>query len=98
MECNDEKIFEDELKKKITEILMHVSIKNVIIDFSCINYIDSMGVNAILQVSPNKIYFSMKNFFLIQILKLNETFNEIGVTLSLTYCKSKLLTFIFILF
>ena len=50
MEFNDENIFEDELNKKISEILMHVSIKNVIIDFSCINYIDSMGVNAILQV------------------------------------------------
>jgi anti-anti-sigma regulatory factor len=40
-----------ELDNKIAEIKENQSIQHIIIDFSCINYIDSMGVNAILQVN-----------------------------------------------
>jgi anti-anti-sigma regulatory factor len=41
---------EKELNDRIKEILNNVPIKNVVLDFSCINFIDSMGVNAIQQV------------------------------------------------
>lgn len=32
------------------DILNNLKLKNVIIDFSCVNYVDSQGVNAILQL------------------------------------------------
>jgi anti-anti-sigma regulatory factor len=32
------------------EIKALVPVKDVILDFSCINFIDSMGINAIIQV------------------------------------------------
>jgi anti-anti-sigma regulatory factor len=45
------KSIENELNAKIDEILSTVHIKDVIIDFSCVNIIDSMGINAIAQVT-----------------------------------------------
>lgn len=32
------------------DLLESVKIKDIILDFSCVNYIDSQGVNAIVQV------------------------------------------------
>jgi len=40
----------DELKQKVDQIQSTTPIKDIILDFSCINYIDSMGVNAIITV------------------------------------------------
>lgn len=45
---------EEELNNEIAHILHSVKIKDLIIDFSCVNLIDSMGVEAIENVS--KIY------------------------------------------
>ncbi len=42
---------EDDLNLKIAEILKGVPVKDIVIDFSCINYVDSMGVNAIIQLN-----------------------------------------------
>lgn len=44
-----------ELEEKIQDILETIQVQEIIIDFSCINFIDSMGVNAILQVTKIKI-------------------------------------------
>lgn len=49
-ELNQTENYEDELNKKISAILAELPIKDVILDFSCINNIDSMGINAIVQV------------------------------------------------
>ena len=56
---------------RIKEILDSVLVKNIILDFSCINFIDSMGVNAILQVRifSNIILVNLK---LIIINKINK--------------------------
>ncbi|CAF1045955.1 unnamed protein product [Brachionus calyciflorus] len=52
---SDIKISEDDVKKemekKISEILESIKIKDIILDFSCINFFDSMGVNAIVQLN-----------------------------------------------
>lgn len=37
--------------KTADEILNDIKIKYIILDFSCVNYIDSQGVNAIVQVN-----------------------------------------------
>lgn len=42
---------EEELNAEIAHILHSVKIKDLIIDFSCVNLIDSMGVEAIENVS-----------------------------------------------
>ena len=43
---------DDILDLEIRSILTKVEIKNIILDFSCVNIIDSMGINAIIQVGP----------------------------------------------
>jgi len=42
--------YEEELNQKISAILTTLPIKDIILDFSCINNIDSMGINSIIQV------------------------------------------------
>ncbi len=42
---------EERSNRKIKEILQAVPIKDIVIDFSCINYVDSMGVGAIIQLN-----------------------------------------------
>lgn len=37
-------------QKTVDEILNEIKLKYIILDFSCVNYIDSQGVNAIIQV------------------------------------------------
>ena len=48
-------------------ILSKISLKNIIIDCSCVNYIDTQGVNAILQVIDliilNLLLLCNNNFF-----------------------------------
>ena len=39
------------MKEKINEILQVVPISDIILDFSCVNFIDTMGINAIIQVT-----------------------------------------------
>jgi len=38
------------LNEKIEDIKANVPVTDIILDFSCINYIDSMGINALIQV------------------------------------------------
>jgi anti-anti-sigma regulatory factor len=49
-ELNHNGNYEEELNKKIREMLEDLPIKDIILDFSCINSIDSMGINALIQV------------------------------------------------
>ena len=42
---------EEDLNRRISDILKTVPVKDIVIDFSCINYVDSMGVNAIIQLN-----------------------------------------------
>ena len=47
------------LNHKIDSILDNLKLKHIIIDMSCVNNIDSMGINEILHVSfIDKIYLS----------------------------------------
>ena len=39
------------MKQKISEILQALPISDIILDFSCVNFIDTMGINAIVQVT-----------------------------------------------
>ena len=39
------------LEEKIENILEEVKIKDLIIDFSCVNYIDSMGIDALIKLT-----------------------------------------------
>lgn len=41
---------QDELDAEIARILHSIKLKDIIIDFSCVNLIDSMGVEAVANV------------------------------------------------
>ena len=48
------------LKRKKDDVLKQLPIQHIIIDFSCVNFIDSMGVNAIIQVIFEYIFSLLK--------------------------------------
>lgn len=58
---------EDENANDIDSILKNIMVKHIILDMSCVNYIDSMGIEAILTVIDFylKLFFSFwfKDFF-----------------------------------
>lgn len=44
------KYADTKLDNDMEKILEHVDIQDIILDFSCVNLIDSMGIDAIIQV------------------------------------------------
>ena len=48
---------EKELNAEVKKINDSIKIKDIIVDFSCVNSIDTMGLDAILQVSNLKFFF-----------------------------------------
>ncbi len=53
------------LNHKIDSILDNLKLRHIIIDMSCVNYIDSMGINEILHVSF--LYFNCMIYFIVYI-------------------------------
>ncbi len=53
------------LSHKIDSILDNLKLRHIIIDMSCVNYIDSMGINEILHVSF--LYFNCMIYFIVYI-------------------------------
>ena len=41
----------EKFAKDQNEILLDIKLKDIILDFSCVNFVDSMGVDAILTVN-----------------------------------------------
>jgi len=77
-----------ELKRK--ENSKPIQIKHIIIDCSCMNYIDSQGVNTILQVKLFAIFILSFNILINKLnYKLNDNYKQIGVSLYLSHCKRK---------
>jgi hypothetical protein len=77
----------EEIIKNISDnvklkIISELPIKHIIIDCSCINYIDNQGAEAIMNVSKNQNFYKYL-FKIIFTLKLNESFKEIGITIYL---------------
>lgn len=52
---------EANLKQECDKILNEIKIKDIIIDFSCVNIIDSMGLDALVQVKKHFNRFSINN-------------------------------------
>jgi hypothetical protein len=80
-----------QLDKKIEEIKSKLNVKHVVIDCSCVNLIDSMGLEALIQVGFETLFLNYKNLNTLFNLcvKLKDSFNEIGIDLHLSYCKCK---------
>ena len=79
------------MEKTRVHHLSQIEIKYVILDLSCVNYVDSQGVKAILNVrtcSSKNISNHFVKIFLI-FFKLYESFKEVDVAIYFSYCKSK---------
>ena len=73
-----------------------LDVKYVIVDCSGVNFIDSQGVNGLLQVSNSlfsEVLCKLKKYvvFVFNFKKLYESYAEIGIKLHLSYCKRKLI-------
>lgn len=61
------------MENEVAKILKEIKIKNIIIDFSCVNIIDSCGVDTIAQVKkqqqqPHKFVIFIQKYMISQIV------------------------------